>query len=58
MSARFTEIEASLGARRPLEARLDAYPGLRAKVEALVDIVENAAGGRAAQKVDHSPLGK
>jgi hypothetical protein len=44
MSARFTEIEGSVGARRPLEARLDAYPGLRAKVEGLVDIIENTGG--------------
>jgi hypothetical protein len=44
MSARFTEIETSVGARRPLEARLDAYPELRAKVEGLVDIIENAGG--------------
>ena len=55
MSTRFTEIEGAVDGRRPLEAGLDAYPGLRAKVEGLVDIIENAGAtsrrrrGRAAR---------
>ena len=44
MSARFTDREASSLGRPNLEARLDRYPGLRAKVEGMLDIVENAGG--------------
>ena len=44
MSARFTDRESSVLGRPNLEARLDKYPGLRAKVEGMLDIVENAGG--------------
>jgi len=44
MSERFTDREASVVGRPNLEARLDKYPGLRAKVEGMLDIVENAGG--------------
>jgi hypothetical protein len=44
MSARFSDREASVLGRPNLEARLDKYPGLRAKVEGMLDIVENAGG--------------
>ena len=44
MSARFTDHESSVLRRPNLEARLDQYPGLRAKVEGMLAIVENAGG--------------
>jgi hypothetical protein len=44
MSERFTDCEASVLGRPNLEARLDKYPGLRAKVEGMLAIVENAGG--------------
>ena len=44
MSARFTDRESSVLGRPNLEARLDQYPGLRAKVEGMLAIVENAGG--------------
>jgi hypothetical protein len=44
MSARFTDREASGLGRPKVEARLDKYPGLRAKVEGMLDIIENAGG--------------
>jgi hypothetical protein len=44
MSARFTDRESSVLGRPNLEARLDKYPGLRAKVEGMLAIVENAGG--------------
>jgi hypothetical protein len=44
MSARFTDRESAVLGRPTLEARLDKYPGLRAKVEGMLDIVENAGG--------------
>ena len=44
MSERFTDREASVVGRPNVEARLDKYPGLRAKVEGMLDIIENAGG--------------
>ena len=44
MSARFTDREASALGRPNVDARLDQYPGLRAKVEGMLDIIENAGG--------------
>ena len=44
MSVRFTEREVAILGRPNLEARLDKYPGLRAKVEGMLAIVENAGG--------------
>lgn len=44
MSERFTDREASVLGRPNVEARLDKYPGLRAKVEGMLDIIENAGG--------------
>ena len=44
MSARFTDREASVVGRANVDARLDKYPGLRAKVEGMLAIVENAGG--------------
>ena len=44
MSERLSEIEAGLGRNRGLEERLRDHPHLMAKVEALLAIVENAAG--------------
>jgi hypothetical protein len=44
MSERFTDRETSVLGRPHLEARLDKYPGLRAKVEGMLDIIENAGG--------------
>ena len=44
MSERLSDIEVGLGANRGLEERLRAHPQLRAKMEALLAVVENAAG--------------
>jgi hypothetical protein len=44
MSARFTDRETSVLGRPNVEARLDRYPGLRAKVEEMLNIIENAGG--------------
>ncbi len=44
MSERCTDREASLLGRPTMDARLDKYPGLRAKVEGMLDIIENAGG--------------
>lgn len=44
MSERFTDREASVLGRPNVDARLDKYPGLRAKVERMLDIIENAGG--------------
>ena len=44
MSERFTDREASVVGRANMDARLDQYPGLRAKVEGMLDIIENAGG--------------
>ncbi len=44
MSDRFADIETSSRARQSLDARVEAYPGLRAKIETMLDIIENAGG--------------
>ena len=44
MSERLSDIEAGSGANRGLEERLRAHPQLRAKMEALLAVVENTAG--------------
>ena len=44
MPERFSEIEASSLGPPSLEARLKAYPGLRAKIETMLHIIENAGG--------------
>jgi hypothetical protein len=44
MSERFSVVEGKLGRKRGLEERLRDQPELRAKLESLLDVVENAAG--------------
>ena|SRR2546428_8229973 len=44
MSERFTDIEASALGSPDLEARLTAYPELRAKIETMLNIIENVGG--------------
>jgi len=44
MTKRWSDIEANLGQKRSLEERLRDHPELRAKVESLLAVVENAAG--------------
>ena len=44
MLERFSDIEASSLGTESLEARLKAYPELRAKVETMLQIIENAGG--------------
>ena len=44
MSERCSEIETSSRDRQSLDARVQAYPGLRAKIETMLDIIENAGG--------------
>jgi hypothetical protein len=44
MSERFSGVEGKLGRKRGLEERLRDQPELRAKLESLLDVVENAAG--------------
>lgn len=43
MAERFADVERSLGPQS-LETRLDRYPGLRAKVEAMLGLIEGAGG--------------
>lgn len=43
MADRFTEVERSLGPQG-LETRLERYPELRAKVEAMLGLIEGAGG--------------
>ena len=42
--AQWSDIEAKVGQKRSLEERLRDHPELRAKVESLLVVVENAAG--------------
>ena len=44
MSERFADLETSSRARQSLDTRVEAYPGLRAKIETMLDIIENAGG--------------
>ena len=44
MPDRFSDIETSAVGPQSLEARLRAYPELRAKIETMLHIVENAGG--------------
>ena len=44
MPERFSVIEASSLGPQSLEARLQAYPELRAKIETMLHIIENAGG--------------
>lgn len=44
MPERLTAIDASVLGLSTLEARLHACPGLRAKIETLLDIIENTGG--------------
>jgi len=44
MSERWSEVEGRWGQSRTLEERLRDHPQLRAKMEALLAVVENAAG--------------
>ena len=44
MPERFSDIEASSLGPQSLEARLKAYPELRAKIETMLHIIENAGG--------------
>ena len=44
MAARFSDIEASSLGPQSLEARLKTYPELRAKIETMLTIIENAGG--------------
>jgi len=44
MSKRFSVVEGKSGLKRGLEERLRDQPELRAKIESLLEIVENAAG--------------
>ena len=44
MPERFSDIEASSLGSQSLEARLKAYPELRAKIETMLHIIENAGG--------------
>jgi len=44
MPERFADIEASSLGPQSLEARLKAYPELRAKIETMLNIIENAVG--------------
>jgi len=44
MPERCTDIEASALGPQSLEARLKAYPALRAKIETMLSIIENAGG--------------
>ena len=42
--AQWSDIEAKVGQKRSLEERLQDHPELRAKMERLLAVVENAAG--------------
>lgn len=44
MSERFSVVEGRLGRKPGVEERLRDQPELRAKIELLLDVVENAAG--------------
>ena len=44
MSERFSDIETSSRVRPSLDVRVEAYPGLRAKIETMLDIIDNAGG--------------
>lgn len=44
MSERFSDIETSSRVRPSLGVRVEAYPGLRAKIETMLDIIDNAGG--------------
>lgn len=44
MPERLTDSEASVLGVPNVEARLQAYPGLRAKIEMMLNIIENAGG--------------
>ena len=44
MPERFADIEASSLGPQSLEARLKAYPELRAKIETMLSIIENTGG--------------
>ena len=44
MSERFADLEIPSRARQSLDTRVEAYPGLRAKIETMLDIIENAGG--------------
>ena len=44
MAERFSDIEASSLGSQSLEARLKTYPELRAKIETMLSIIENAGG--------------
>ena len=44
MPERFFDIETSSRAPQSLDARVQAYPGLRAKIETMLDVIENAGG--------------
>ena len=44
MSERFADIETASRARQSVDARVEAYPGLRAKIETMLDMIENAGG--------------
>ena len=44
MPERFSDIETSSRAPQSLDARVQAYPGLRAKIKTMLDIIENAGG--------------
>ena len=44
MSERFSDIETLSRTPQGLDARVQAYPGLRAKIETMLDIIENAGG--------------
>lgn len=44
MLKRFSDVEGKMTAKRGLEERLKDQPELRAKVESLLEVVENAVG--------------
>ena len=44
MPERFSDIETVSRAPQSLDARVQAYPGLRVKIETMLDIIENAGG--------------
>jgi hypothetical protein len=44
MGERFTDTEERLGTKRGLEERLKRHPELQAKIEMLLEVVENSAG--------------
>jgi len=46
MSERFAKIEGGSDQRKSSEERLKAHPDLKARFEAIMDIVENAEGRR------------